>query len=103
MWAEPAICFLAFLSITIKDCWTYGRAKVRCGFIEGSFLVNSAVKSVNQMRRPDSEGLRNSQECPYGDRPSRLNLLPMTGRETKTNHVLLRITMPLTKFLNSNS
>ena len=103
MWAEPAGWFLAFLSITIKNCCNYGRATIRGGFIEGSFLVNSAVKSVNQMRRPDSKGLRNSQECPYGDRPPRLNLLPMTGREAKTNHVLLRITMSLTKFLNSNS
>jgi hypothetical protein len=76
--------------------------KTRRDFIEGSFLVNAAVKSINQRRRSDSKGLRNSQKCPYGDRPTRLNLLPMAGRETKTDHVLLCVTMLLTKFLNSN-
>lgn len=55
------------------------------------------------MRRPNAKRFRYSQKCSHGDRSARLDLLPVSGRITKTNHVFLRIAVTLAEFFNSNA
>ena len=71
--------------------------------IDVSLLINAAVKSINQLRGSDAEGLRYSQKRSYGYRSASLDLLPMPGRKTKTNHVFLRVAMTLAQCLDATS
>lgn len=55
------------------------------------------------MRSSHAKGFRYAEKCSYGDRPTRLDLLPVSGRKAKSNHILLRIAVTFAEFLNSDA
>jgi hypothetical protein len=59
------------------------------------FLIDSTVESLDKFGGSNSQGIANAQQRPNGDRPPRLDLLPMASREAKPNHVFLRIPFSL--------
>ncbi len=52
--------------------------------------VDSTVKTFEQMGSTDGEGIADAEKRSDGDRPARLDLLPMTSRKTESNHIFLR-------------
>jgi hypothetical protein len=59
------------------------------------FLIDSTVESLDKFGGSNSQAIANAQQRPNGDRPPRLDLLPMASREAKPNHVFLRIPFSL--------
>ena len=53
------------------------------------FSVNAAIEPLNQLRGPYGECIAYPEEGGDGDGPTGFYLLPMTSRETKSDHVFL--------------
>ncbi len=65
------------------------------------FLVHASVKAVDESGGADAKNPGNSQQCPDGNRPARLNLLPMSSGKAKSDHILLSEAAGLTEFLDA--
>ena len=50
-----------------------------------------AIQTSNQRRHRDAERLADAQQGRHGDRPPRLDLLPVPSREAEGDHVLLAV------------
>ena len=57
------------------------------------------MQTTNESIHRDDERVANPQERCDGDWPSRLDLLPVPGREAEANHVLLSVALPLAQLL----
>jgi hypothetical protein len=53
------------------------------------FPVNSPIKTFNQLRSANRECIAYAEKRGNRDGTTRLNLLPMASRETKSNHIFL--------------
>jgi hypothetical protein len=53
------------------------------------FPVNSPIKPFNQLRGAYRECIAYAEKRANRDGTTRLNLLPMASRETKSNHIFL--------------
>lgn len=65
-------------------------------------LVHAPVQPFYQPRSTYTKGSGDFQEGSYCDGSPRLDLLPMSGRKAKTDHVFLGISMGLTQLLDSS-
>lgn len=53
------------------------------------FSVDSPIKPFNQLRGSNRECIAYAEKSGNRDGTARLNLLPMTSGETKSNHIFL--------------
>lgn len=59
--------------------------------------VNPPVEPFKQLSGADRERIANSKKSGYRNGSARLDLLPMTSRETKPNHIFLGKSLGSTK------
>src|ERR1700752_4675069 len=60
-------------------------------------------QTTNKMLNWNCKGNRNTQKRAHCDWAARFNLLPVSRRKTKGNHVLLRVASSLLEFLDSQA
>lgn len=64
-------------------------------------VVDFIVCATDDHGNSNFERIANAQKRCHCNRATRFDLLPMASREPKRNHVLLAVTAPLAKFLDS--
>jgi hypothetical protein len=68
-----------------------------------ALLVDAAIKPINQICCLYPKRFADSQESPYRNWPASLYLLPVAGGKSVTDHVFLRVALPLPQFFDPNS
>jgi len=58
-----------------------------------SLLINSSIHPAHNLVHPSFENVADTQQRPHGDRTPCFDLLPMTSREPKRNHILLAVSV----------
>jgi len=59
--------------------------------------INPPIEPFDQLRGADRECITNAEKSGNRDGPTRLDLLPMASRETKSNHIFLGKSLGPTK------
>jgi hypothetical protein len=65
--------------------------------------INSFVQAANDSIDSDFQDIANAEKSCYCDWATSLDLLPVSGRETKRNHVFLGVSISSTRFSNTPS
>ena len=92
----------AELIVLNKNIWTIEKNKTLCARIGArssvpestcvrSLVVNSSIQSTHNLIHPYLENSANAKERADCDGSARFDLLPMTGRKTERDHILLAV------------